>query len=59
MTSSAPGSDFGALATPPAEPIVEDGGEDLGNSSGRDEEELMSPRVASLELVVPMTGLVR
>ena len=52
-----PRSDFGALATPPVEPVVEGG--ELGNSSGRDEEESMSPRVASLELVVPMMGPVR
>ena len=35
-TGSMPRSDVGTLA--PAEPVVEDGGEELGNSSGGDEE---------------------
>ena len=55
---SMPRSDDGTLA--PAEPVVDDGGEEeLGNSSGGDEEEPLTPRVASLELVVPVMGLVR
>ena len=57
VTGSMPRSDDGTLA--PAEPVVEDGGEELVNSSGGNEEEPVTPRVASLELVVPMMGPVR
>ena len=54
-----PRSDDGTLV--PVEPVVDDGGEEeLDNYSGGDqEEEPVTPSVASLELVVPMMGPVR
>ena len=57
-TGSLPRSDPGALASP-AEPVIEDIGDELENSSGGEEEEPMRSRVASLEPVVPMMGPVR